>query len=144
MDYEQLKLDNQLCFMLYASSKEITKSYIPYLSELGITYTQYITMLVLWEEDNITIKALGDRLYLDSGTLTPLLKKLEVLGLIIRSRDKEDERNVYIKLTELGGALREKAKDIPEKLLCSTKLCQAEAIELREKLKEFLTSFKET
>ncbi|HEY5562092.1 MAG TPA: MarR family transcriptional regulator [Clostridiaceae bacterium] len=143
MEYDQLKLDNQLCFMLYACSREITKNYRPFLSELGITYTQYITMLVLWEEDNITIKALGDKLYLDSGTLTPLLKKLEALGLIIRSRAKEDERNVYIKLTEDGCVLKEKAKDIPEKLLCSTKLCLNEAIELRENLKEFLGSLKD-
>jgi len=143
MEYDQLKLDNQLCFMLYASSKEITKNYRPFLSVLGITYTQYITMIVLWEEDNITIKALGDKLYLDSGTLTPLLKKLEASGLILRTRAKEDERNVYIELTEEGLALKEKAKDIPEKLLCSTKLCLSEAAELRERLKLFLSSIKD-
>ena len=97
--YEALKLDNQLCFALYACSREITKLYKPVLDKLGITYTQYISLLVLWEKDNITVKEIGNKLHLDSGTLTPLLKKLECMELVKRNRDTVDERKVYVKLT---------------------------------------------
>lgn len=112
-NYDMLKLDNQICFPLYACSKEIVKRYTPYLNELGITYTQYITLMVLWETDGINISELGSRLYLDSGTMTPVIKKLESGGLVIRKRSEEDERIVTVFLTDAGWALREKAADIP-------------------------------
>lgn len=115
---EMMKLENQICFSIYACSREITKLYRPLLQELDLTYTQYVTMLALWERDNVTVSELGARLYLDSGTLTPLLKKLESAGLVARNRDRKDERNVLISLTEAGWALRAKAADIPDKLLC--------------------------
>ncbi len=116
MKYDVLKLENQLCFPLYAAAKEIVKRYKPYLDPIGLTYTQYIVMLVLWEKNALTVKELGSCLYLDSGTLTPLLKKMEADGLIIRKRDHEDERSVIISLTEQGVALRDKAIEIPTKL----------------------------
>ncbi|RJX40104.1 MarR family transcriptional regulator [Paenibacillus pinisoli] len=115
---QTLKLENQICFAIYACSRELTKLYRPLLQELGLTYTQYVTMLALWEQDQVTVSTLGAKLYLDSGTLTPLLKKLEAAGHITRTRDKNDERNVVIALTEQGRQLREQAVDIPEKLLC--------------------------
>ncbi|WP_256757214.1 MarR family winged helix-turn-helix transcriptional regulator [Cohnella sp. WQ 127256] len=133
-----LKLDNQLCFAVYACAREITKLYHPLLKELGLTYTQYITMLVLWEEDEVTVKYLGQRLYLDSGTLTPLLKKLESMGLLTRVRDKKDERSVIITLTEQGSLLKEKAIDIPERLFCQAGISTNEAEELRSQITEML------
>lgn len=135
---EKLRLDNQLCFAVYACSKEITKIYKPYLEELGLTYTQYVTLLVLWENDDITVKELGRKLYLDSGTLTPLLKKLEGMNFVERIRDKKDERNVIIKLTEEGKKLKKKASEIPDKVFCHTRLSLEEAVSLREKLKDIL------
>jgi len=111
--YEQLKLENQLCFPLYAAAKEVVRKYKPYLDELDLTYTQYITMMVLWENESMNVKELGSKLYLDSGTLTPLLKKLESKGYISRCRCKEDERNLIIQITEKGDALKEKAANIP-------------------------------
>ncbi len=123
---ELLKLDNQLCFALYVCSKEIIRKYKPLLDPLGLTYTSYITLLALWEEDNINVKDLGHRLYLDSGTLTPLLKKMETSGWIKRKRSVEDERNVFISLTEEGFALKEKASSIPRSLICSIPFEQGE------------------
>ena len=114
--YDVLKLENQLCFPLYACSKEIVKKYKPYLDEINLTYTQYITMLVLWEKESCNVKELGECLFLDSGTLTPLLKKLESKGYVVRSRSLEDERNLMINITPLGMELREKAIEIPEKV----------------------------
>lgn len=111
--YEQLKLENQLCFPLYAAAKEVVRKYKPYLDELDLTYTQYITMMVLWENESMNVKELGSKLYLDSGTLTPLLKKLENKGYISRDRCKEDERNLIIQITEKGDKLKEKAAHIP-------------------------------
>lgn len=140
MKDQMLRLDNQLCFALYACSREITKLYKPFLDELGITYTQYITFLVLWEKDNITVKELGNKLHLDSGTLTPLLKKLENAKFLSRVRDSEDERNVYVKLTDEGRNLKNKALEIPNKILCSTNLSIEDATFLREKLKDILQS----
>ncbi|ADL51280.1 MarR family winged helix-turn-helix transcriptional regulator [Clostridium cellulovorans] len=134
MSYESLKLDNQICFALYASSKEIIKKYKPLLDPLGITYTQYIVLLALWEEDNITVKHLGERLLLDSGTLTPLLKRLEAQNLLKRARSEADERNVYVSLTKEGLELRDAAVDIPEKLFCSSSLSGEEAIMLHKLL----------
>jgi DNA-binding MarR family transcriptional regulator len=114
--YEQLKLEKQLCFPLYAAAKELVRKYKPYLDELNLTYTQYITMMVLWEYQSMNVKELGSRLYLDSGTLTPLLKKLEAKGYITRCRCKEDERNLIICITEEGEALKEKAANIPSEM----------------------------
>ena len=111
--YEQLKLENQLGFPLYAAAKEVVRKYKPFLDELDLTYTQYITMMVLWEKEELNVKELGSMLYLDSGTLTPLLKKLELKGYISRNRCKEDERNLIIQITEKGDALKEKAAKIP-------------------------------
>ena len=114
--YEALKLSNQLCFPLYACSRETIKLYKPYLDELGLTYTQYITMMVLWEHKAMTVKALGQELYLDSGTLTPLLKKLEEKGLVTRRRSDLDERNLIVTITEKGEAMRDQALHIPAEM----------------------------
>ena len=113
---EALKLENQLCFPLYAAARQVTSLYTPYLKDLGLTYTQYIVFLVLWEEDGIPVGELGRRLYLDNGTLTPLLKKLEAAGYLTRLRDRDDERVVTVSLTDKGRALREQAKEIPYKV----------------------------
>lgn len=113
---DALKLENQLCFPLYACAKEIVKAYTPYLDELGITYTQYITMMVMWEHKELRVKEVGKLLYLDSGTLTPVLKKLEEKGFVTRRRSDADERDVIVTLTESGEALKEKAVLIPAKL----------------------------
>ena len=114
--YECLKLSKQLCFPLYACSREMIKLYKPFLDELGLTYTQYITMMVLWEHKAMTVKALGQELYLDSGTLTPLLKKLEEKGLVTRRRSDLDERNLIVTITELGESMRDRALHIPEEM----------------------------
>ena len=114
--YEQLKLENQLCFPLYAAAKEVVRKYKPFLDELDMTYTQYIAMMVLWEHESMNVKELGSKLYLDSGTLTPLLKKLEAKGYITRCRCKEDERNLIIQITPQGDALKEKAAAIPDQM----------------------------
>lgn len=110
---EVLRLDNQLCFPLYAAARRVVSLYTPYLKALGLTYTQYIVFLVLWEQDGITVGELGRRLYLDNGTLTPLLKKLESAGYLTRSRDSADERVVKVFLTDSGRALKEQATEIP-------------------------------
>ncbi len=128
--YEALKLENQLCFPLYAASREIIKKYKPYLDMLDLTYTQYITMMILWETPAVTAKELGEKLYLDSGTLTPLLKKLEVKGLLSRKRSEVDERNLIVTLTEKGMKLREEAVSIPEKMAHCITLDPKEAQEL--------------
>ncbi len=112
--YESLKLENQLCFPLYACSREVIKQYKPFLDELELTYTQYIAMMVLWEHNSVTVKELGQYLFLDSGTLTPLLKKMEAKGLISRKRDQEDERSLIVSLTPEGEALRERALEVPK------------------------------
>ncbi len=133
-----LKLDNQLCFAIYACAKEITSIYRPFLEELGLTYTQYIALLALWEQDDITLKKLGERLFLDSGTLTPLLKKMEAAGLIYRERSKEDERNLRIRLTDKGRALKQDACEIPQKAFCASQLSTEEAVFLRNQLRQML------
>lgn len=125
-----LKLNNQICFSLYSCSREITKLYRPLLQDIGLTYTQYIAMLALWEKDNVAVSELGSRLYLDSGTLTPLLKKLEAAGLVTRTRDKNDERSVRIALTDKGSALREQATGIPGELACRLNASPQEGAEL--------------
>ena len=114
MNENFLRLENQLCFPLYAAARETIKVYKPFLDELDLTYTQYIAMLLLWEHNTLTVKGMGDRLFLDSGTLTPLLKKLEAKGLITRTRSTKDERNLNVTITDQGMALREKAEHIPE------------------------------
>lgn len=127
MKYDALKLENQLCFPLYASAKEVVRLYKPFLDEIGLTYTQYIAMLALWERDGLSVKELGEQLYLDSGTLTPLLKKMESQGLVKRSRNARDERSVTITLSEQGKALRERAVSIPERLGACLPLTAEEA-----------------
>lgn len=114
--YDVLKLENQLCFPLYAVSKEIIKKYKPFLDEINLTYTQYITMMVLWAEKEIMVKDLGTKLFLDSGTLTPVLNGLESKGYVVRRRSEKDKRDMYAVITEEGMAVREKAVDIPAKL----------------------------
>ncbi|MDR1704977.1 MAG: MarR family transcriptional regulator [Clostridiales bacterium] len=114
--FNPLKLENQLCFPLYAAAREVVSRYTPLLDEIGLTYTQYIAMMVMWESKTITVKELGERLFLDSGTLTPLLKRLESKGLVKRERSAEDERVVNITILEEGERLREKAMEIPLKM----------------------------
>ena len=136
--YDALKLENQLCFPLYACAKEIVRAYTPYLDELGITYTQYITMMVMWEHKELRVKEVGKLLYLDSGTLTPVLKKLEEKGFVTRRRSDTDERDVIVTITESGEALKEKAVHIPEKLGVCVALEPRKAKALYELLYEVL------
>ncbi|MDD3570499.1 MAG: MarR family transcriptional regulator [Lachnospiraceae bacterium] len=116
MNNEALKLKNQLCFPLYACSREVIKKYKPLLDKVGLTYTQYIAMMMLWGKKSVNVKSLGEELYLDSGTLTPLLKKMEAQGLVTRKRAVEDERNVIVTITEEGENLKEKVSQIPVKM----------------------------
>ncbi|WP_026651253.1 MarR family winged helix-turn-helix transcriptional regulator [Butyrivibrio proteoclasticus] len=132
--YERLKLGNQLCFPLYACSKEIIRKYKPYLDCIDLTYTQYLAMMVLWEEKTVNVKCLGERLFLDSGTLTPVLKKLESKKYITRERSSEDERNLVVTITEKGEELREKAVNIPSEIGSCIKLEPKEAQILYELL----------
>ncbi|MBQ1662605.1 MAG: MarR family transcriptional regulator [Treponema sp.] len=142
-DYSCLRLDNQLCFPLYACSKEIIKRYKPFLDELDLTYTQYITMMVLWERKEMNVKELGEHLYLDSGTLTPLLKKLEAKGYITRQRMKTDERNVLIQITQAGEYLKEDAVHIPGEMSQCVNLEPQEAKVLYILLRKILKQLKE-
>ena len=135
---EMMKLENQLCFPLYASARSVTGLYTPWLKQLGLTYTQYITFLVLWEKDGITVGEICERLMLDNGTVSPLLKKMERAGYITRSRSVEDDRVVVITLTEQGRAMQDKAKDIPEKVGECIGLSPEKAIKLYELLYELL------
>ena len=112
-EFDALRLENQLCFPLYACAREVVKRYKPFLDEIDLTYTQYITMMVLWEQKSLTVKELGKSLFLDSGTLTPLLKKLEEKGFVTRRRSLEDERNLIVTITEQGEALKQRAIHIP-------------------------------
>ena len=136
--YDILNLDNQLCFSLYVCSKEIIRMYKPLIDPYGLTYTGYIVMMALWEEDQITVKDLGRRLYLDSGTLTPLLKKLEILGYLLRSRSSQDERNVYIRLTKKGKDFKKNALQFPEKMICALDMEEEHAIDLLGSLHEMM------
>ncbi|MBE5828624.1 MAG: MarR family transcriptional regulator [Butyrivibrio sp.] len=124
--YESLKLSNQLCFPLYACSKEIIRKYKPYLDDIDLTYTQYIAMMVLWEKKTVNVKMLGECLYLDSGTLTPVLKKLESKGYITRERSSEDERNLVVSITPEGEKLKDKALSIPPSMGSCVKLTAEE------------------
>ncbi|MBE5948615.1 MAG: MarR family transcriptional regulator [Lachnospiraceae bacterium] len=128
--YDSLKLENQICFPLYAASREIIKQYKPFLDEIDLTYTQYIAMLILWEKKSLTVKEMGEFLYLDSGTLTPLLKKLESKGLLTRARSAEDERNLNVTITEEGEQLKEQAVNVPAKMAQCSKLEAEEALTL--------------
>ena len=128
--YDCLKLNNQICFPLYACSKEINRRYKPFLDKVDLTYTQYITMMALWENESMNVRELGSRLFLDSGTLTPLLKKLENKGYIKRSRSKEDERNLIVTLTDKGWELREEMLSIPRSMASCVDLDQQEAADL--------------
>ncbi|MBQ4244907.1 MAG: MarR family transcriptional regulator [Clostridia bacterium] len=139
--YDRLKLDNQLCFPLYACSKEVVRRYKPFLDKINLTYTQYITMMVLWEKNEIGVKALGERLYLDSGTLSPLLKTLEKKGLLERKRDEEDERNLRVRITEKGTALRDDAVDIPLKMGACLNIDAEEAQTLYRILHKLMSDF---
>ncbi|EDM47846.1 MarR family winged helix-turn-helix transcriptional regulator [Marinobacter algicola] len=138
-----LALDNQLCFALYAANRAITSRYRPLLAELNLTYPQYLVMLVLWEAgeagQTIRVSDLGKRLRLDSGTLTPLLKRLAERDLVTRLRDTADERVVTVAPTEKGSAMRQKAQDIPGRLLCGTGIDQERIVELREELRSVLS-----
>ena len=138
-DYNSLALDNQICFGLYVCSKEIIRLYAPILEPLGLTYTSYITLLSLWEKDNVTIKELGTRLFLDSGTLTPLLKKMEAQGLVTRTRSSKDERTVFIKLTEKGRELRIKCLDVPKQMMCNNLMELDDAVDLLQSLHKLMS-----
>lgn len=141
-DFDPLKLENQMCFPLYAAARKVTNLYTPFLAELDLTYTQYIVMMVLWEKDGISVKEIGERLYLDSGTLTPLMKNLEKKGLLVRNRSKEDERVTIAELTKEGRELRNKALSIPEKIGSCIRLAPEEAIGLYQTLYKILDLLK--
>ena len=132
---EALRLDRQLCFALYGAANRVTRLYRPLLDALGLTYPQYLAMLVLWEESPRTVGALGAALDLESSTLTPLLKRLEAQGLVARRRDPGDERRVIVALTDAGAALRDQARSVPHDILCQLNLPLAELADLRERLK---------
>lgn len=140
--YDCLKLGNQLCFSLYAVSREVIKRYKPVLDKYNLTYTQYITMLVLWEEEKTTVKKIGQRLHLDSGTLTPLLKRLEQMGLITRYRDSQDDRVVIIELSKKGTDLKDELVEVPKKVACSFEMEVDNAILLKKLLDDLLTNLK--
>lgn len=142
-DFDPLSLDNQLCFPLYAVSKEIVRNYGPFLKEIDLTYTQYIAMMVLWERKKLTVKQLGERLYLDSGTLTPLIKKLEAKGYVERRRLPQDERAVEVCITPAGSDLREKALAVPQGMASCIRLEPDEAIALRRLLDKIMNNLQE-
>ena len=134
--YPQLELDNQLCFALYSASRAVVRAYAPLLDEAGLTYPQYVTMLVLWADPDRprSVGELGERLQLDSGTLTPLLKRLSAMGYVTRSRDAEDERRVLVTVTADGLALRDRLAAVPESFLACLGMDVAEACTLRDQL----------
>ena len=131
---QALRLDNQICFAVYSASHAFNRVYKPLLDRLGLTYPQYLVMLVLWERDNIPLKDIGERLFLDSGTLTPLLKRLEAAGLIKRTRSAEDERQVLIELTREGHALRDKAKAVPQSILAASACSVGELVAMKNEI----------
>ena len=136
--FESLKLSNQVCFPLYAASREVIKLYKPFLDEYNLTYTQYITMLVLWEDEKITIKELCKKLYLDSGTITPVIKKLEAMGLLVKYRDKSDERIVNVELTDKGRELKEEIVKVPEQVSCKVNGSMEDLLILKNLLEKVL------
>ncbi|MFM0119470.1 MarR family transcriptional regulator [Paraburkholderia sp. RL18-101-BIB-B] len=133
-------LDEQLCFALYSTSLAMTKAYKPLLDKLGLTYPQYLAMLVLWESDDVTVKDMAARLNLDSATVTPLLKRLETQGLLERVRGVEDERLVYIRLTKAGSALKRQAREVPAEILCATQQRPEFLLRLRDDLTRLRTT----
>ncbi|MDE1332965.1 MarR family winged helix-turn-helix transcriptional regulator [Vibrio aestuarianus] len=137
---EYLSLDNQVCFALYSASNAMGRAYQPLLKTLNLTYLQYIVMMVLWEEQSINVKQLGRRIHLDSGTLTPLLKRLETKGYVSRTRSQEDERIRIISVTELGTELREKAKTIPVEMMGMSKMNIEELIKLKSDCEKLLAN----
>ena len=136
--FDPLKLENQICFPLYVCAKEIVKAYKPYLDELDLTYTQYITMMVMWEHKELRVKEVGKYLYLDSSTLTPLLKRLEEKGYVARRRSTEDERDLIVSITDAGTALREKARTVPARLAACVELEPQKAAELYQTLYQII------
>lgn len=142
MNDDCLKLENQLCFPIYACSREITRAYKPYLEKLNLTYTQYIVMMVLWEQKEVTVKALGNSLCLDSGTLTPLLKKLENKGFAKRARSVDDERSLIVSLTEEGENLKVKARTIPVAMGGCVDLSEDDVKQLRRILARILDNLR--
>ena len=142
-DYSNLKIDNQLCFSLYAASREVIKLYKPCLDKFNLTYTQYIVMLVIWESEKNTVKGIGEKLHLDSGTLTPLLKKLEGMGLVMRYRDINDDRVVIIEITEKGRELKSQMKCIPKEMTSKINLTKNEIESLKYGLDHLLYKLKE-
>src|SRR5437762_95503 len=133
-----LRLDNQLCFPLYAAARAVTQAYQPLLARLALTYPQYLVLMVLWEEDGLSVKQIGRRLYLDSGTLTPLLKRLEQAGLVRRVRGRQDERVVQVFLTAGGRRLERRAQEIPQALLCKLAMPLGEVLEVRDGVRRLL------
>lgn len=142
--YDALKLENQLCFPLYAAAREVIKLYKPFLDPLNLTYTQYIAMMVLWEHKELTVKEMGNYLYLDSGTLTPLLKKMEVNGLLTRERSREDERNLIVRVTKEGEELKKAAAHVPMQIGKCVNLEGEEAAELYRLLYKILSGLDRT
>lgn len=138
MKQDPLKLENQLCFPLYAAAKEVVRRYRPFLDPLGLTYTQYIAMMVLWEYKEITVSKMGKLLMLDSGTLTPMLKKMEASGLLTRRRSKQDERELIVTITQKGSDLRKEAVKIPEKMASCVALDIEEAVQLKTLLSKLI------
>lgn len=136
--YDSLKLENQLCFPLYAASKEIVRRYKPFLDELDMTYTQYITMMVMWEHKELSVKELGNYLYLDSGTLTPLLKTMEKKGWVERNRSEKDERVLNVTITDAGEKLKDQALSVPEKISTCISIEPEEAVQLYKTLHKIL------
>lgn len=141
--FEGLRIQNQLCFPLYAASREVIKRYRPFLDPLDLTYTQYIALMVLWEEKKLSVKELGSRLFLDSGTLTPVLKNLEIKGYVCRTRSKQDERVLEVTVTEKGEALKEQAASIPQQMASCVKLDAEEAAALHQLLYKVLDGLQE-
>ena len=136
--YDALRLKNQLCFPLYACAREVVNKYRPYLAEINLTYTQYVTMMVLWEEERCSAKELGKKLYLDSGTLTPVIKSLEKKGLVRRARSEKDERLLMVEITDEGQALKERAVEIPAKVAGCVQLSGEEGAALYQTLYKIL------
>lgn len=141
MSDEAFRLDRQLCFALHATSRAVTQAYGPLLAPIGVTYPQYLVLLVLWEKDDLTVNGIGERLFLDSGTLTPLLKRLEAQGIVVRHRDAEDERVVRVKLTTAGRKLKRKAEGIASGMACAIGIELDEIAALREPLRKILLRF---
>lgn len=144
LDAEQsLLLDNQICFPLYSAANAVIRTYRPLLERLDLTYSQYLVMMVLWESDGISVKDLGNRLHLDSGTLTPLLKRLEVKGFVARGRSDQDERVRVLKLTESGAMLKQQAQLIPQQMKCKIPLEIDELLQLKQLCEKVLSTFEE-